>query len=214
MTMTRGETALIMAAAAVLGLTLSTGAKSSRQRRPKAQPKAAVALNVGDQITVGGVVYTITGTLGLTPGGITPPPPPPPPPPPTPPPPTPPPGPDPQVLGFPDSLRNWAKGFLPGDVVNIAGVDFGTVTGTVTVNTTPQPVLSWGDTQIQIKAPVSMQSAPVLLTVMKPGGGHYWTGVGFSIGARLPGSPPPGDPAPGRRPAKETGKTLPGTPGR
>ncbi len=128
--------------------------------RPK--PKAApILLRLGDVVSLGGTLYTVTSGTALI---LVPAPAPVPIPVPVP---TPVPSPAPFIGGYRDGNRNPATIFSPGSTVFIDGSNFGPPAGTVTVNNTVCKVYAWTDTEIAITAPPlsSYPAGPVLLSI-------------------------------------------------
>ena len=116
---------------------LPTTAKATTPSAP------TFTLPVNDTITLFGIQYTRTGSITYTPVTVTPPPPPPPPGAPTP-----------SIYEFRDATRSFAVSTLPGDSTFwINGSNFGTATGSLTVDTRPLTILHWDDNWINATAP-------------------------------------------------------------
>lgn len=159
-------------------------------KRPLAhlKPKAAIILQIGDQVTINGHPFVVG--YGLIPVGSgpaptpTPTPTPVPTPTPTPTPtPNPTPAPDIVIYGYRDAQRNPALAFLPGTTVYIEGVNFGARAGTVKVGNTVVLPQSWRDTQIEILCPplpIGAKTGPVLLEIRRPDGSYNQV-MGFTI---------------------------------
>jgi hypothetical protein len=164
--MRRADIGFLLILIAVCWAGVGVDAASRAKAHPKAHPKpkaAPILLHLGDTISIGGAIYTVTvgSVFVLTPQVA-------PVPIPIPVPvPTPIPGPAPFISGYRDGQRNPATLFSPGATVFIDGSSFGPPAGTVSVNNTLCKIYSWTDTEIAIIAPPfgSYPPGPVTLSI-------------------------------------------------
>jgi hypothetical protein len=76
------------------------------------------------------------------------------------------------VTGFRDAMGQLAQGFTPGQMIFIQGQGFGTTAGTVSIGSSPAPVLQWTETEIQVRCPAG-PPGPVMLTVTSADGKQW-----------------------------------------